>query len=140
MGKKEKYVPFSDNVQIMCEKIKIGTEKGISLELKNRAVPSGKAIRIVVKKTDTSGKDYTSKNYVNDLSKSIDTIPIYTKSEIENSPIWYKSISISIGEVEVMKFSKPYCDYDKGSVNVKNAENDYLYKVGDLIEGKWNLF
>ena len=140
LGKKEKYVPFSDNVQIMCEKTKIGTEKGISLVLKNRAVPSGKAIRIVVKKTDTSGKDYISKNYVNDLSKSIDTIPIYTKSEIENSPIWYKSISISIGEVEVMNFSKPYCDYDKGSVNVKNAENDYLYKDGDLIEGNQEVY
>ena len=111
--------------------VKIGTEEPIKITMRNKAIPPGKAVKIEVKKVDSEKQTEISEvRYVVDLTKRQDPIDIY---ERENSKIWYRTININIGIVDITEFEQP--DANKNTtVSVYNADTKKELKQGDLIE------
>lgn len=117
----------------LIDSVKIGTEMPIELSMKNRAIQSGKAVRIIITKEDSSKNKTTEKRYVVDLSKHQDPIYIYTPTELGKSKTWYKSVNISIAVVDINTFSKPTVGANS-SIAVRNADTMTVYNAGDYIE------
>ena len=118
---------------------KIGTGKPIVFSIKNKAIPSGKAVKIVVTKTDMGGKTETAEiRYVDDLTELQEPIYIYKATEIATSTKLYSSIGIRISIVEVTSFTKASASentvltvYHEGTMEELNQ--------GDLIEESQNV-
>ncbi|MDE7416944.1 MAG: hypothetical protein K2N44_11735 [Lachnospiraceae bacterium] len=113
---------------------KVGTEENIVISMKNKAIPSGEAVKIVVEKTDSDKIKSTSEiRYVDDLTKLQEPIYIYSDSERGESDIWYKTINITISKVDVESFTTYKAD-SNAIITVKNESTKQELKEGDLIE------
>ncbi len=127
-----------DQSQNIISDQKIGTEKGIYISMSNRAIPTGKAVRIAIDRTDTKGNKMSEIRYENDMSKKLDRINIYESDEIATSSTWYKEIKITIGVVDVRKYTVA-----KGSnhtvLTVRNADTKQILKQDELVEGSQNV-
>ncbi len=123
---------FRSDYKVITGK-KIGTEKSIQLAMKNRAIQSGQAVRIVITKTDNNGNKTVDPRYYDDLTKDIPAIDIYSASEIATSTTWYKSIDISIGIVDIEKHKMPSPSAHT-TITVRNSETNLVLKDDDLIE------
>lgn len=67
---------------------KIGTEKEIAFSMGNRAIPSGKAVKVLIEKADTNNKKTEEYRLITDLTKAQDSIAIYEKYELGISKVW----------------------------------------------------
>lgn len=113
-------------------KSKIGAEQGIVISMKNRAIQSGKAVKISIEKADKDSKNIEKElRYINDLTKLQE--PIYIYSDDADSNIWYKNVNITISVVDVNTFTetKPA---QHSTLTVKNADTKEILKAGDFIE------
>lgn len=119
--------------QIVVDKQKIGTDRPIVLEMSNRAIQYGTAVRMVITRTDSKNNKTTEIMYIDDLSNKIDPIYIYQPGSNATSTVWYKSIEITIGVVDVENFleAKPAANT---KITVKNADTNEVLSNGDLIE------
>ena len=113
---------------------KIGTEKGILISMSNRAIPTGQAVRIVIDKTDKKGNKESEVIYENDMSKKYTRIDLYNQDEIATSTTWYKEIKITIGVVDVRKYSAVKGP-DHTVLTVRNADTKEIMKQHELVEG-----
>ena len=130
--KGEKYDIF-DNSQVLISGDNIGTAEPIQLSMQNKAVQSGKAVKIVITKTSTDGQKDKEVRYVDDIAKKVDPIYIYSPDEIADAKVWYKSISIEIDVVEVEKFSSTSAKANS-KLTVRTVDTDIILKDGDLVE------
>lgn len=113
---------------------KIGTEAPIVISMQNKAIQSGKAIRITVTKTDSDKKTETAEiRYVDDLTELQEPIYIYKDTEIANSTKWYNSIDIVVSIVDVTSFTKPSAS-NNTVITIYNADTMKELVQGDLIE------
>ncbi len=118
---------------------KIGTESPIVISMQNKAIPSGKAVKVVVTKTDSNKKTETSEiRYVDDLTELQEPIYIYKDTEIANSTKWYSSINIVVSIVDVTSFTEPSAGKNT-VITVQNADTMKELKQGDLIEKSQNI-
>ena len=124
---------ITNNNQTIVKNQRIGTEKPISITMSNRAIQSGKAVRMIITKTDSDGNKTTEKRYIDDLSNGLDPIYIYAPGKNATSTTWYKSLSIKIGVVNINAFTPPKAG-DNTTISVKNGETGAILKKGDLIE------
>ena len=114
--------------------IQIGTESPISISMRNKALPSGKAIKIVVTKTDLDNKTETAEiRYVDENLESPNLIYIYKDSELAKNDKWYNAINIMISIVDVVEFFKPSASPNT-VLSVSNEETNKELKYDDLIE------
>lgn len=123
-----------NNTQTIVNKKKIGTDQPITITMKNRAIQSGKAVRLAITKTDTEDNKTKEKRYINDLSSEIAPIFIYKPGTNATSPVWYKSINITIGVVNVETFKEPSPN-ENTKITVMNTATGTEMVNGDLIEG-----
>ena len=127
---------FRNNYMVIDpKKVSIGTEKGITISMGNRAIPSGKAVKILIEKEGNNKSD-SSRNYrlVTDLNELQDPILIYDEEERGKSKTWYKSIKLTISVVDVMTYEAPIA-LDHATITVRNAGTSSDLKGGDIIEG-----
>ena len=118
--------------QTVIKDRKIGTDKPILISMSGRAIPSGKAIRITVVKTTSENKKETE-TYYTDLSKPIDPIYIYPNGTNQTSKKWYKTVDISVEEVEIEKII-PVQPGPNTKLEIVDTSTRKTYKVGDYVE------
>ena len=123
-----------DNSQIIVNNQKIGTEKPIEIKMTNKAVQSGKAVKQVIEKKDSKKNKTEEIRYIDDLSVPTKPIDIYSPDEMGKSKVWYESVDITIGVVDVETFA-PTPAVKHSSIVVKNADTNITLMKGDLIEG-----
>jgi len=123
-----------DNSQIIIQDQKIGTERPIEITMANRAIQTGKAVRMVISKTDDSKKTAKEIRYFDDLSVPLEPITIYPPDELGKSDVWYQSIEITIGVVDVEKY-EPATAFKNTTVSLQETESLKYLKKGDLLEG-----
>ena len=116
------------------KKVSIGTERGITISMGNRAIPSGKAVKILIEKEDTDKIKSSDYRLVTDLYELQDPILIYEEGEIGKSRTWYKSIKLTISVVDVMTFKTPEV-LKHTTLTVRNTGTSSNLKSGDIIEG-----
>lgn len=113
---------------------KIGTGNPIIISMQNKAIQTGKAVKIVVTKTDSNKNTEISEiRYVDDLTELQDPIYIYKDSEIADSTTWYTSINIVVSIVDVTKFTEESVG-NNAVITVYNADTMEEFKQDDLIE------
>ena len=122
-----------DNSQIIVSDRIIGTEKPIEIRIENKAVKSGKAVRMVIAKTDDEKNKTEEIRYIDDLSIPLEPIDIYKRGEKGKATAWYKSIEITIGVVDVEKF-EPAAAASNTRIVLQNADTNTILVKGDLIE------
>lgn len=113
---------------------KIGTEKGITISMNDRALQPNKAIKILVEKEDVNKKKSSEYRLVNNLVENQDPISIYNDDEMGKSEIWYKTIKITISVVDVLTCEIPELQTG-GELNVKNSNTMEVLQQGDILEG-----
>lgn len=125
----------------VIKKHTIGTEKGITLTMGNRAIQSGTAVKILVEMSgeDKSGNKIQKVNtsyyrLVDSLTDLQAPIDIYDSSSMGSSSIWYKSIKITISVVDVQKLTLPAAPAN-GAITVRNYATSEILKTGDILEG-----
>lgn len=123
---------FRSDYKIVKDK-QIGTDKPIEITMGNRAIPSGQAVRIEIEKKDTKGNVYKETRYYDSLTEAIPAINIYSSYEASVSTIWYKSMTISIGVVDIEKFTLPPT-IEHASISVFDIDGNRRIFSGDLIE------
>lgn len=123
-----------DNSQTIISDQKIGTQDGIMITMSNRAIPTGKAVRIKVDKTDKKGKTTSEIRYENDMSRNPDPVYIYEPDEIATSKTWYKDIKITIGVVDVRKYTVAKSS-EHTVLTVRNEDTKSILKQDELVEG-----
>ena len=123
-----------ENSQEIITQQKIGTEIPIEMTMGNRAIQSGQAVRFVIVKTDSSDNKTSETRYITDMTANLDPIYIYDPDELDTSKIWYKSIHITIGVVDIETFTMPASTANT-SISVRNMRNNELMSGGELIEG-----
>lgn len=118
----------------------IGTEKGISLSMANRAIQAGTAVKILVEMSgedkSENGKQIINTSYyrlVDSLTDLQAPIAIYGSDNMGSSPIWYKTIRITISVVDVMSLSLP-ASSENGSVTVSRYDTKQILRNGDILE------
>ena len=121
----------------IISKQQIGTDKGILVTMGNRAIRSGTAVKILVEKTgrDESGKKITHLEcrLVDSLTDLLDPIDIYPAGEIGTSSVYYETIKITIGIVDVLKLSLP-SQPANAAVTVRSTETSEILHDGDIFE------
>lgn len=118
----------------LIDAVKIGTECGIELSMSNKAIPSGKAVRVLITKEDTAKKRTVEKRYIVDLSKLNEPINIYELSEMGKSKVWYKTITINVAIVDIEIFKSPAIGANT-TLTVWNPNDlNQIYHNGDYIE------
>lgn len=110
---------------------KIGTEKGISLSMGNRAIQSGKAIKILVEREESDKKKSGAVRLINDLTQLQEPILIY--EDPATSRVWYQSIKITISVVDAPVFEAPPA-LQHAVVSVKNADTLEALEYGKPFE------
>jgi hypothetical protein len=111
----------------------IGTEYEIAFSMGNRAIPTGKAVKVLVEKADTGNNKTAEYRLISDLTKLQEPIAIYEKSELGISKIWYKSVKITVSLVDVMTFSAPHAP-NNAIVTVRNDSTMKMLRSGELVE------
>lgn len=124
----------------VISKQQIGTEKGVTISMGNRAIQAGTAVKISVEMTgeDKSGNKTQKVNtsyyrLVDSLTDLQEPIDIYSTSEMGSSSIWYKTVKITISVVDVMKLSMPLQPAN-ATLTVRNYETSKVLKDGDILE------
>lgn len=119
----------------------IGTEKGITISMRDRAIQTGTAVKILVEMTgeDKSGTKAQKVNtsyyrLVDNLVELQKPIDIYENGTIGSSSVWYKTIKITISVVDVIKFTHPVL-LEHESLSVRNANTAEIVNNGDILEG-----
>lgn len=116
----------------VIDRKQIGTEKPITISMENKAIKSGKAIKVVIEKVDSDKKSDTPEvRYVDDLTTLQD--PIFIYKDNVSSKTWYKSIKITISYVDVVRF-EPHQSNGHSSISVRNATTRVELSKGDFIE------
>lgn len=121
------------NKQIIIDGQKIGTGAPIQITMAKRAIQSGTAARMVIVKTDDKGNKTSETRYIDDLSETLDPIYIYQSGTNATSTVWYKSVEITIGVVDIEKFAQPNASANTKVTVVNNSTGETL-ATGDLIE------
>lgn len=122
------------NSQDIISQQKIGTEIPITMTMGNRALQSGEAVRFVIEKTDSADNKTSVTKYITDMTAVLDPIHIYEPSELATSKIWYKSIHITIGVVDIERFVSPTPSANT-TITVRNMLTNEAMSGGELIEG-----
>jgi len=122
------------NSQDIISQQKIGTEIPITMTMGNRALQSGQAVRFVIEKTDNADKKSSVTWYITDMTTVLDPIHIYEPSELATSKVWYKSIHITVGVVDIETFVTPAPSANT-TITVRNMRTNELMSSGELIEG-----
>ena len=112
----------------------IGTEVPITVTIGNRSLESNKALRFVMKKTDTEGNVITDTRYVTDLTARLDPFVIYAENDLGVSKTTYKSVNITISIVDIKAFYKPTAP-SNATITVRNMLTNTVMIGGELIEG-----
>lgn len=124
---------FRNDYKIIDGK-KIGTGNPIIISMQNKAIQTGKAVKIVVTKTDSNkNAEISEVRYVDDFTELQDPIYIYKDSEIADSTIWYTSINIVVSIVDVTNFTEVSAGKNT-VITVYNADTMKEFKQDDLIE------
>lgn len=113
---------------------KIGTDQPIMLTMSNRAIQSGKAVRIKITMTDTAGNTSTELRYVDDLTNEVEPIYIYQPGTNADDTIWYSTVGISIGVVDIERYEAPKAAAHT-NVTVRCVSTGEELTNGMLIEG-----
>lgn len=122
------------NTEYIVSDQKIGTEEPIEITISNKAIQSGTAIRMVITLTDSNKSSTTETRYIDDLSNALDPIYIYKPQENGHSTIWYTSVEITIGVVDIEKYTPPTASANT-RISVRNADTNEVLTGGTLIEG-----
>ena len=88
---------------------------------------------MVIVKTDDKGNKTSETRYIDDLSETLDPIYIYQSGTNATSTVWYKSVEITIGVVDIEKFAQPNASANTKVTVVNNSTGETL-ATGDLIE------
>lgn len=131
--KNSKNYNIIDNSQIIVEEKKIGTEKPILFTMSNKAIQSGTAVRMMITLTDSNNQKISETRYIDDLSKTLDPINIYDPASLGKSTVWYKSVDVVIGIVDINKFTAPTTSANT-RLTVKNASTNETLTNGYFIE------
>lgn len=136
---KESHTVISDH--------QIGTETGVKVSIKNRAIQSGTAVKILVEMEgeDKSGnKDGANKvkyyQLITDLTDQLEPIEIYSGEARDKSGVWYETVRITVSLVDVMKLSMPKMP-ETGVVTIRNTAADrdrgepVFLTDGSILEG-----
>ena len=126
------------NSQDIISQQKIGTEIPITMTMGNRALQPGQAVRFVIEKTDDKNKKSSVTWYITDMTAVLDPIYIYEPSELPTSKVWYKSIHITVGVVDIERFETPTPSAHT-TISVRNMLTNELMTGGELIEGSQNV-
>ena len=122
------------NSQDIISQQKIGTEIPITMTMGNRALQSGQAVRFVIEKTDNEDNKTSVTWYITDMTAVLDPIHIYEPSELSTSKVWYKSIHITVGIVDIERFVNPTPSANT-NIFVRNMQTNDLMSGGELLEG-----
>ena len=126
------------NEQTLIKDQKIGTEKGIEIDVSNRAIPTGKAVRLVVEKTLQNGDKSVEQFYQEGITNAIIPVEIYPVGSNAKAKEWYRSISITVAVVDVEKFAEKEA-LANTSLIVKNKDTGKVLKAGDAVENSQEL-
>lgn len=131
----KKYIQkLLSNEYSIINAVKIGTESNIVVTMNDRAIQTGKAVRLVIEKKIKDSKDSEKETrYIEDLTELLDPIEIYENGSNSSSTKWYQSIAIKIGVVDIKTFASPVASLNTLIV-VKNADTNEILMNGDLIE------
>ena len=138
---KDHYVDrWLSNQYTLIEPTAIGTEKGISISMSDRAIQTGTAVKILVEMTgeDKSGTKAQKVNtsfyrLIDNLADLQQPIDIYERESMGSSSVWYKTIKITIGVVDVVKYKQPILLKNE-SLSIRNADTAVMIKDGDILE------
>ena len=122
------------NSQDIIAQQKIGTEIPITIKMGNRALQSGQAVRFVIEKTDRNNQKESVTFYITDMTAVLEPIYIYAPGTNASSEVWYKSIHITIGVVDIYRFAPP-TPSPHTTISVVNGLNNEQMIGGELIEG-----
>lgn len=139
--KYESPYPVLDFDKTIITGAKVGTEKGISILMSNRAIQSGTAMKIQVEMSgeDKSGSEprevHTSYyQLIDSMADAQTTIDVYDADLMGSSSVWYEEIKITISLVDVIKYSQPKVPATK-RLTVRNLQTGNVLKSGDILEG-----
>ena len=122
------------NSQDIISQQKIGTEVPITMTMGNRALQSGQAVRFVIEKTDSADNKTSVTWYITDMTTVLEPIHIYEPSELSTSKVWYKSIHVTVGVVDIERFVSPTPSANT-TISVRNMLTNDIMSGGELIEG-----
>ena len=122
------------NSQDIISQQKIGTQIPIMMTMGNRALQAGQAVRFVIEKTDSAGRNESVTNYVTDMTAKLEPIYIYPPEEQPSSKIWYKSVHITVGVIDIEEFKTP-SKTPHTTVLVEHVGTNTYLTDGELIEG-----
>lgn len=122
------------NSQEIITQQKIGTGSPIYMTIGNSALPSGQAVRLVITKTDSNDNKESETRYITNMTKRLEPIYIYKPEEVDTSKIWYKSINITIGIVDINEFNM-LSPSANSIISVRNMLTNEMMSDGELIEG-----
>lgn len=122
------------NKECIVDGEKIGTDQPIAITMSKRAIQSGTAVRMVITTTDKEKNKVSETRYIDDLSKTLEPIYIYQPGQNASSPIWFDSVEINIGVVDIEKYT-PAVASEYTKISVSNIATDKVLSDGTLIEG-----
>lgn len=122
-----------DNSQDIIKELPIGTEEPIRIDISNKAIEKGYAIKLLITKEPKSGKAEKEVLYVDDPDKEIAPINVYEPNVLGKDTTWYKSITIKVSKVQVKEFTMPQASAHS-SIVVRSEETNKSLSVGSLVE------
>ncbi len=131
--KDSKDYSFFDNEHTIVKNEKIGTDKPIQLSMSNRAIQSGKALKVLVEFTDDKKNKSESEIYIDDISQEIDPIFIYDPNSRGTSVVWYKSIDVTISVVDIRRHSIPTAGLNS-KIEVLKTDTGRILSDNEFIE------
>lgn len=124
---------FTGDTQTIISNEIIGTDKPITISISDKAIQHGTAVRIAITKTHDKETEKEIR-YIDDSSKKIDPIYIYEPGTEADSPIWYDSIDIRIGIVDVVNFESVKPTANTKITVTNSTTGKALYNSTELIE------
>lgn len=112
----------------------IGTERGIEISMGNRAIETGKAVKIeaeIAGENKADNKTYLI--YSDESTNHSEIVEVYGNGSNAYSKVWYESVEITISVVDVEVFDMPD-DVDNILVTVQNVDTKQLLEEGNFVE------
>lgn len=130
---------FKSDCTIIDEQV-IGTQEPVTMQIRNKSIPSGKAVKIVIQKEVEEGKEnpVPEIRYIEDLTDVQEPIYIYEPSQIADSKVWYKSIHITVSLVEGESFTMPEAGPNT-TITVRREADGKTLQTGDFVEESQKL-
>ncbi|WP_026522736.1 hypothetical protein [Butyrivibrio sp. VCB2001] len=122
-----------NNSQDIIRDQPIGTAEPIQIDISNKAIEKGFAIKLLIIKETDSGKSEKDVIYVDDPDEDIAPINVYAPNALGKDTTWYKTIAVKVSKVQVKEFVVPQ-NNAHSSLEVRYEENNKPLRNGSLVE------